>query len=411
MTDRSFGPLAGVHVVDLTWMLAGPYCTMLLADLGADVVKVEAPNGGDPMRAAGPFAAGDELRAFGGYFQSVNRNKRSLVLDLKSDDGPATLRRLAGHADVVVENFRAGVMERLGVGYDLLRDENPRLVYTSIRGFGDARTGRSPYVDRPAVDVTVQAMAGLMGITGPGPGQPLKAGPGIGDIFTAALAAVGILAAVLNARQTGRGQYVDLAMYDAVLSLCERIVYQHSYEGVVPGPQGNSHPLFCPFDIFPCADGFVSVDASSDHQWRELAGAMDRAELGGDARFATMDARRANAPLIRELVSAWTRDLTSAEVVAAVGDRVPIGPVNDVAAIFADPHAAARGMLAEVEQPGAPDPVVVAGTAIKLDETPGGVRRRAPLLGEHSHEILAEAGFTTDEIHGLLESGAVRDGE
>jgi crotonobetainyl-CoA:carnitine CoA-transferase CaiB-like acyl-CoA transferase len=238
----------------------------------------------------------------------------------------------------------------------------------------------------------------------------LKAGPGIGDIFTAALAAVGILAAVLNARETGRGQYVDLAMYDAVLSLCERIVYQYSYEGVVPQPQGNSHPLFCPFDIFPCADGFVSVDASSDHQWRDLAGAMDRAELGGDARFATMDARRVNAPLIRELVSAWTRDLTSAEVVAAVGDRVPIGPVNDVAAIFADPHAAARGMLAEVEQPGAPEPVVIAGTPIKLDGTPGGVHRRAPLLGEHSREILADAGFTQDEIDGLVEGGAVGDG-
>jgi crotonobetainyl-CoA:carnitine CoA-transferase CaiB-like acyl-CoA transferase len=407
MAEGSFGPLAGVRVVDLTWMLAGPYCTMLLADLGADVVKVESPNGGDPMRDAGPFAPGDELRAFGGYFQRVNRNKRSLVLDLKSEDGPVALRRLAGDADVVVENFRAGVMERLGVGYDALRDESPRLVYASIRGFGDPRTGRSPHVDRPAVDVTVQAMAGLMGITGPGPGQPLKAGPGIGDIFTAALAAVGILAAVLNARETGRGQYVDLAMYDAVLSLCERIVYQYSYEGVVPQPQGNSHPLFCPFDIFPCADGFVSVDASSDRQWRDLARAMGRAELGGEARFATMEARRVNAPLIRELVSAWTRDLTSAEVVAAVGDRVPIGPVNDVAAIFADPHTAAREMLAEVEQPGAPGPVVIAGTAIKLDATPGGVHRRAPLLGEHSREILAEAGFTPDEIHGLVEAGAV----
>jgi crotonobetainyl-CoA:carnitine CoA-transferase CaiB-like acyl-CoA transferase len=407
MAEGSFGPLAGVRVVDLTWMLAGPYCTMLLADLGADVVKVESPNGGDPMRDAGPFAPGDELRAFGGYFQSVNRNKRSLVLDLKSEDGPVALRRLAGDADVVVENFRAGVMERLGVGYDALRDESPRLVYASIRGFGDPRTGRSPHVDRPAVDVTVQAMAGLMGITGPGPGQPLKAGPGIGDIFTAALAAVGILAAVLNARETGRGQYVDLAMYDAVLSLCERIVYQYSYEGVVPQPQGNSHPLFCPFDIFPCADGFVSVDASSDRQWRDLARAMGRADLGGEARFATMESRRVNAPLIRELVSAWTRDLTSAEVVAAVGDSVPIGPVNDVAAIFADPHTAAREMLAEVEQPGAPGPVVIAGTAIKLDATPGGVHRRAPLLGEHSREILAEAGFAPDEIHGLVEAGAV----
>ncbi len=406
MTHRRFGPLAGIRVIDLTWMLAGPYCTMLLGDLGADIVKVESPTG-DPMREAGPFLADDDLRAFGGYFHSVNRNKRSIVLDLKSDQGPATLRRLASESDVVVENFRAGVMERLGVGYDVLKAENPRLVYTSIRGFGDARTGRSPYVDRPAVDVTVQAMAGLMGITGPGPGQPLKAGPGIGDIFTAALAAVGTLAAVLNARETGRGQYVDLAMYDAVLSLCERIVYQYSYEGVVPAPQGNSHPLFCPFDIFPSADGFVSVDASTDHQWRDLTGGMGRPELGADERFATMEARRLNAPLVRELVSGWTRGLTSAEVVAAVGDRIPIGPVNDVAAIFADPHVAARRMLAEVEHPGSGRPVTLAGTAIKLDETPGDVFRRAPLLGEHSQEILEGAGFAVEEIEALAGSGTV----
>jgi crotonobetainyl-CoA:carnitine CoA-transferase CaiB-like acyl-CoA transferase len=410
MTRRPFGALSGVRVIDLTWMLAGPYCTMLLADLGADVVKVESPRGGDPMREAGPFVADDEARAFGGYFHSVNRNKRSLALDLKSEHGPSTLRQLTSQADVVVENFRAGVMERLGVGYDVLRADNPRLVYTSIRGFGDARTGASPYVDRPAVDVTVQAMAGLMAITGPGPGQPTKAGPGVGDIFSAALAAVGTLAAVLHARETGQGQYVDVAMFDAVLSLCERIVYQYSYEGVVPEPQGNSHPIFCPFDIFPSADGFVSVDASVDHQWRELARAMGRPELGTDERFATMDARRVNARLVRERVSTWTQQLTSEAVVAAVGDRIPIGAVNDVAAIFADPHVAARQMLAQVEHPGVARPVTLAGTPIKLEETPGGVHHRAPLLGEHSHEALQEAGFAIEQIENLVASGTVMAG-
>jgi crotonobetainyl-CoA:carnitine CoA-transferase CaiB-like acyl-CoA transferase len=212
---------------------------------------------------------------------------------------------------------------------------------------------------------------------------------------------------VLHARETGPGQYVDLAMYDAVLSLCERIVYQYSYEGVVPEPQGNTHPLFCPFDIFPCADGLVSVDASKDRQWRDLASAMGRPELGTEERFATMEARRLHAPLVRELVSGWTRGLTSAQVVAAVGDRIPIGPVNDVAAIFADPHVAARRMLAEVEHPGSGRPVTLAGTAIKLDETPGGVVRRAPLLGEHSQEILEGAGFAVEEIDALAGSGTV----
>src|SRR5437764_3932873 len=230
-------PLHGLRVVDLTRMLAGPYCTMLLADLGADVVKVEPP-GGDGTRSTGPFAEDDELRAYGGYFQSVNRNKRSIAVDLKQEAGREVVARLAAAADVLVENFRPGVMERLGLGYESLAEANPRLVYAAVRGFGDPRTGDSPYRDWPAFDVTAQAFGGFMGITGPMPGQPQKAGPGIGDIFPATLAAPGVLAAVHHRRETGRGQFVDVAMYDGVLALCERIVYQHSYAGAVPSQQG-----------------------------------------------------------------------------------------------------------------------------------------------------------------------------
>jgi crotonobetainyl-CoA:carnitine CoA-transferase CaiB-like acyl-CoA transferase len=307
------GPLAGLRVIDLTWMLAGPYATMLLADLGADVIKVEPP-GGDPMRAVGPFRDDDTLRAYGGYFQSINRNKRSVVIDLKSDSGTRQLHHLVDDADVLIENFRAGVMERLGVGYEQLQARNARLVYAAIRGFGDARTGESPYTDRPAVDVTIQAMAGLMGITGPQPGSPLKTGPGIGDIFPAALCAVGVLAACREADRSGEGQFVDVAMFDAVLSLCERIVYQHSYDGSVPGPQGNGHPLFCPFDIFPCADGHIAICASDDHQWRVLCEAMGRPELATDPRYGDGDARRINAAEVRALVESWMLARSAADV-------------------------------------------------------------------------------------------------
>jgi crotonobetainyl-CoA:carnitine CoA-transferase CaiB-like acyl-CoA transferase len=382
------GPLDELCVIDLTWMLAGPYTTMLLADLGADVIKVEPP-GGDPMRAVGPFASDDELHAYGGYFQSVNRNKRSVVIDLKQERGVSQLLDLVAGADVLVENFRAGVMERLGVGYERLAGHNPRLVYACIRGFGDPRTGASPHVDRPAVDVTIQAMAGLMGITGPGPGQPLKAGPGVGDLFPAALCAVGVLAACLEATRSGRGQFVDVAMYDGLLSLCERIVYQHSYTGVVPGPQGNSHPLFCPFDIFPCADGHVAICASDDRQWRALCDAMGVPAMADDARFRDEQARRINAPEVREIVSHWTAGLSGRSVCDLVGDTIPAGAVAGIDDIVANGHAHAREMLVEVEQPGSARPVVIAGQPIKLTRTPGGVRRRAPLLGEHSAELLA----------------------
>jgi crotonobetainyl-CoA:carnitine CoA-transferase CaiB-like acyl-CoA transferase len=352
------------------------------------VIKVEPP-GGDPMRAVGPFREDDELRAYGGYFQSINRNKRSVVLDLKQDAGREQLLELIDGADVLVENFRAGVMERLRLGYEQLAERNPRLVYAAIRGFGDPRTGAGPLAAQPAVDVTIQALAGLMGITGERPGAPVKAGPGIGDIFPAALCAVGILAACREADRSGRGQFLDVAMYDAVLSLCERVVYQHSYTGAVPGPQGNTHPIFCPFDIFACAGGHVAICASDDHQWVTLCDAMGQPELSADPRFTDGDARRENAAACRALVEAWTLQHTAAEITELVGTAIPIGAVQSVADIFADPHAHSREMLVELEQPGSATPVTVAGLPIKLTATPGSVGRRAPLLGEHTAELLA----------------------
>jgi len=383
------GPLAGVRVLDLTQMLAGPYCTMLLADLGADVVKVEPPSG-DMTRATGPFRAQDGPEGLGGYFQSVNRNKRSVVLDLKDDDGRRALLALARGADLLVENYAVGVMDRLGLAYERLQLENPRLVYVCLRGFGDPRTGRGPYTDWPSFDIVAQAMGGLVGITGPGPEQPLKAGAGVGDIFPATLAAIGALAALHHARATGEGQLVDVSLTDGVLALCERIVYQHSYGGAVPRPQGNTHPLLCPFEVLATRDGHVAIAAPSDRHWRVLAEAIGRPEWARDERFATNFARSGNAAAVRDALRGWCGARTTAEVVAALGGRVPIGPVHDAAAIAADPHVAAREMRVAVEQPGSDEPVFVAGAPIKLTRTPAAVRRRAPSLGEHTDEVLAE---------------------
>jgi crotonobetainyl-CoA:carnitine CoA-transferase CaiB-like acyl-CoA transferase len=381
------GPLSGVVVLDLTRALAGPYCTMLLADLGADVIKIETP-GGDHARAHGPFPADDEEHAYGGYFQSVNRNKRSAVLDLRSPQDVERLARLAESADVLVENFRTGVMDAIGLSYETLHARAPRLVYAAIRGFGDPRTGESPYARRSAFDVVAQAMGGIMAITGPA-GQPTKIGPGIGDIFPATLTAVGILAGVLDARATGSGRFVDVAMYDAILALCERTVYQYSYTGIVPGGEGNDHPLLCPFGVYATQDGGVTIAAPTDRQWTDLCRVIERPELGSHELFATNNLRVANRALVRTTIESWSRTLPTVEVVRRLADDVPCGPINDIAAIFADEHARVRSMLVDVTHPGSARPVTVAGSPIKFAGRDAEPYRRAPLLGEHTDEVLA----------------------
>lgn len=380
------GPLQGVRVIDLTHALAGPYATMLFTDLGADVIKVE-PATGDVTRNLGPNLPDDTVCAFGGYFQSVNRGKRSIVLDLKSTEGADLLRELVKDADVLIENFSLDVMDRLGLSYESLQETNPRLVYGSLRGYGDPRLGKSPYAAWPAMDISIQAQAGAMGITGLEDGTPVKIGPGIGDIFPGTLLAVGILAAVIHARETGRGQLVDVAMYDAILSLSERIVYQHSYTGAVPKPAGNGHPFWSPFDVFEAKDGWIAIAAPTPPRWRALCGAMGRPELAEDARYDSPANRSARRFEVQAIVEEWTSARTRAEIVDALGGIVPVGPVNTVADIVDDPHVAAREMIVDVEQPGAGRDVAIAGSPIKLSETPSAVKGRAPLLDEHSADI------------------------
>jgi crotonobetainyl-CoA:carnitine CoA-transferase CaiB-like acyl-CoA transferase len=398
VSDRSsWGALADLKIIDLTQMLAGPFGSMVLADHGAQVIKVEPPEG-DMTRAR------ENPARLGGYFQSINRNKESVCLDLKAPEGRAAFLALVRGADAVIENFRAGVMERLGLGYEALRQVNPRLVYGALRGFGDERTGASPYVAWPAYDVVAQAMGGVMAITGPDPATPTKVGPGVGDIIPGLMLSFGVLAAIHSARRTGVGQFVDVSMVDAILSVCERPVWQHSTDGVTPGPEGNHHPFIAPFGMFPAADGFVTIAAHQPQFFAELCRLLDAGSLLGDPRFAEPEARRAHRRELIEALGAVTRRFTKAELTQRLGGRIPFGPVMDIAEIKADPHFAAREMIVEVEQPGG-EPLGVAGVPIKMTGTPGQVRRRAPLLGEQTREQLRAAGLAEDAIQALIDAG------
>ncbi len=394
MSERS-GPLADVRVLDLTQALAGPFCTMLLADLGADVIKIEPP-GGDLSRSMGPFPPDRAGCDYGGYFASINRNKRGIVLDIKSEAGRDALLRLAATADAVVENARTGVMDRAEIGYERLHEVNPKLVYAAIRGFGDPRTGRSPYAEWPAFDIVAQCMGGLVSMTGPADSAGYRAGPGVGDIYPGTLTALGVVSAVHAARRTGQGQFLDVAMYDAVLSMCEAIVYTYSRSGVVRGPQGNGTPVLCPFDIFSTSDGALAIAAPGENHWAILCEAMGHPELVNDERTRTNPRRVANAELVRGTVSSWTTSHTTAEIVSGIGGKVPVGPVNTAREIFDDPHIKQRRMLVEIEQPGANPPLTIAGCPIKFTNTQSGIYRRPPLLGEHTNEVLAEIGLTIE---------------
>ena len=388
MTADRRGPLTDVRVVDLTQALAGPFCTMLLADLGADVIKVEPPQG-DFTRYGGPFTKGDSERTCGGYFASINRSKRSVVLDLKQASDRETLLRLVEGADVLVENFRPGVMERFELSYETVAARNPALVYGAVRGFGDPRTGASPYADWPAFDVIAQAMSGLVACTGAPGSSGTRVGPSVGDLYPATLLALGITAGVHHARRTGEGQFVDVAMYDALVALCEETIYRWSYWGRVDHPSGDHHPIHVPFGIFPTADGACALAAPTVH-WPLLCEAIGRPDLVDDPRTRSNRDRNRHRALVDEVISAWTSARSTAQVVAELGGRVPVGPVHTNQDLFADPHLREREMLVEIETPGASRPTTFANTAIKYTRTPGGVSRRPPRLGEHTEEVLAE---------------------
>lgn len=404
--QNSNGPLEGLVVVDLTRALSGPYATMLFADLGATVIKVESLTG-DPSRVMAPFRADDQERYFGGYFQSVNRNKQDIAVDFRTETGRTVLRDLLDSADVVIENFRPGVMDEMGLGYESLAERNPALVYGAVRGFGDPRTGETAHTFRPAFDVVAQAMGGLMHMTGHPDGPPTKVGPGVGDIFPGVMLCFGVMAAVYEAQRTGRGRFVDVAMYDAMISLCERIVHQQSYVGAIPGREGNDHPILSPFGVFEAADGFVAIAAPLDAQWCTLCQLFGEPELAEHPDFATNAARSVHRDRVRAKIEGWLSTRTRDEVVELIGTRVPIGPVNTVRDIVEDPHVLQREMLIELEQPGSATPVRVAGQPIKFTGPTRAQNTRAPLMGEHTHVILQNVGYTPERIEQLAADGHV----
>jgi crotonobetainyl-CoA:carnitine CoA-transferase CaiB-like acyl-CoA transferase len=400
------GALQGVRLLDLTHAIAGPFCSQVLADHGADVIKVE-PLEGDFFRRMGPFREDDRQRALGGLFQACNRNKRSLAINLKDPRGQALLKDLARDAHALVENYRAGVLDRMGIGYDALKAVNPALVYTSVRGFGDKVGGVSPYMNWPAFDIVAQAMGGWMGITGTDAGHPVKVGGGAGDTVSGLFAAFGTMTALWHARATGVGQYVDVAMTDSILALSELVVSQYSFRGVSPVPIGNGIPGMAPFDTIRVKDGVIAIAAPHDPQFRELARLLQLPALLEDPRFANEELRWNNRAALMELIEQATLSYTKAQMRELFGGKVPFSPIYDAQDIFTDPHFQVRDMLPHVEQPGSAQPVQVPGVPVKLSETPGAVRHRAPLLGEHTRAVLAESGVAAARIDALIADGVV----
>ena len=391
-TPERQGPLSDLTIIDCTMAYAGPFGTVLLADLGANVIKVEPPRG-DTFRMVAPFPPdydhafkGNKSSAdFGMSFAGVNRNKRSISLDLKDADDKEIFLQLCEGADAVVENMRTGVMDSLGLSFEHILSRNPKIIYGAVRGYGDPRTGESPYANWPALDPVGQSAGGLVEATGD------HWGVAIADIYPGTLMALGLLAAVHRAQQTGEGEFFDIAMYDASLSLLKSAVTAYSLTGKSGG--GRKTPLV-PFGLFPTSDGQVSIAAPVEHHWQTLCKAMDRTDLIDDERTRSNPKRVANREFTDGEVSNWTKNHTKAEVQKALGGSVPCGPANSMEEIFNDPHIQARGMLESAPMPGDNPDITYAANPIKFASQPTSLHQAPPKLGEHTQSILAEFGIT-----------------
>ncbi len=398
------GPLAGVRVLELSTVIAGPYCSMVLADLGADVIKVEPPEG-DPLRGYGPPWVGTDSpggERVAAYYLSVNRNKRSLRLDLHQPQGREVVDRLIGRADVLIENFRPGGLEKLGLDDEALARLNPKLVHLSITGYG--RSG--PDAAKPGFDFVAQAVGGLMSVTGFGAesdGRPTKVGVAITDIVTGLLGAVGVLAAL----RTGVGQRIDVSLLESTLAMLINQAQNAFATGEPPPRLGNAHPNIVPYETFATADGEIAVAVATERQWPRLCQAMDMPELIDDPLFANNDVRVQHRDVLRPRLAASFVQRTSAQWLAALdAAQVPCGPVNDVLAAFEQPQAVALGMRTEVEHP-VLGPMPQVGLPFKLSATPATIRTAPPLLGEHAAEILAELGYSSEDVARLREARAI----
>ena len=390
--------LDGIRVLSFEIQVAGPYCTMMLADQGANVIKVERPEGGDTARGGAPKIKNDKGETQSGYFLRFNRNKRSLTLNLKSDRGRQLFRDLACKSDVVVENFRPGLLDEMGIGYKALSELNPGLIYACISGFGSMEGYLGPYSKRPAYDIVAQAMGGLMNTCGQSDGPPTWLGVALGDIVSGMNAAYAIMVALYQRTKTGRGQYIDISMYDTIIGLAERSVTAYSLTGHVL--QRGSEPYMAPWGPFMCSDGYIGLIVATEGDWAKFCQAIERPDLVGHAGATSGPERAKNmSGWLGEIISQWFRGRTKAEAtekLLSVG--LPIGPVQTAKEIFEDPHVAARKLLIDV-----PDPVLgsvkLVGPVAKMSGNTEPVTRPAPLLGQHNAEILKEVlGYNEEQI-------------
>lgn len=386
----SDSPLSGIRVLDLTRMLAGPYCTMLLGDMGAEVIKVEQPGKGDDTRAFGPpFIEGESA-----YFLSINRNKKSVIANVMTDNGKEIVKRLIKTCDVIVENFRPGFLENLGLGYEEIKKINPGIIYASISGFG--LTG--PEKMRAGFDLVVQGMSGLMSITGESDGRPNKVGTSISDILSGIYAYQGILLALISRQKTGKGQKVDVSLLDSVTSLLTYQAGIHFATGAVPQRIGNQHPTICPYETFQASDGYVNIAVGNNWLWKPFCKLMGLDDIRDDPRFESNPKRVENRdqlfPIIQKIVETKTAD----EWLKMFDEAgIPAGPILTIDKVLSHPQVLAREMVVDIEHPKAGS-IKVTGIPVKLSETPGTIRLAPPTLGQHNQEILEELGFTPEEI-------------
>lgn len=392
--------LLGIRVLDLSRVLAGPYCSMLLADMGADIIKLEIPGPGDDSREFPPFKDGESL-----YYVNLNRGKKSITINLKHPEGKRLFLELVKRCDVLLENFRPGTMERLSLGYEFLRGVNPRLIYASISGFG--QTG--PYSSRPGYDIIGQAMSGLMSITGWPDSPPTRVGTAIGDILSALFCCIGILAAVQIRERTGRGQMVDVALVDSVFASLENIPQKVFIDGEVPTRIGNRYEFVYPYGSFKAADGWVIIGIANDQIWTRFTEASGMGDLTNDERFSTNQRRVENHEVLKPIIESWTSTMRVKDIVSLLTEhRVPACPIYNLREVVEDTHVSeAREMVVEMDQPGL-GRVKLLGNPVKMSETRPSPRGPAPALGGDNYTILKELlGISKAEIERLREEGAI----
>ncbi|MHB1651259.1 MAG: CaiB/BaiF CoA transferase family protein [Desulfitobacteriaceae bacterium] len=393
------GPLTGIKVLELSRTLAGPFASMLLGDLGAEIIKVEQPGSGDETRNFVPPTWGDESC----YYLSLNRNKRGMTLNLKTVEGREIVRRLVGESDVLVENFRTGTMEKFGLGYDLLKELNPRLVYCAVSGFG--RTG--PMKDDPAYDLLMQGFAGLMSVTGEPGGPPVKVGFSIADLATGLYAALGIMTALFQREKSGQGQMVETSLLESLISLQSYLAYGYFATGKASQKWGSAHPNMAPYQAFKAKDGYFIIAIPNDGLWRKMCDALDLQELKDHPKFAVNSARVAHREELINSLNGYTAQHNSQVIIEKLNKAgVPAGPINSIAEILNHPQVLHREMVQDVEHPTI-GMMKLLGIPIKLSDTPGSIRLAPPTLGQHTSEILSGLGYSETEVNKLRELGVL----